>query len=41
MVVGDQARLEEGLAVIAGGVLDAAIGMAEDFGGGLPMQGKR
>ena len=32
---GDEARPGEGVAIISGGVLDPAIGVAEELGGGL------
>ena len=35
---GDEARPGQGVAIIGGGVLDSAIGVAEEFGGRLAMQ---
>ena len=35
---GDEAGPGQGMAVISGGILDPAIGVAEEFGGGLAMQ---
>ena len=34
---GDEAGPGQGMAVISGGILDPAIGVAEEFGGGLAM----
>ena len=34
---GDEAGLGQGMAIISGGVLDPAIGVAEELGGGLAM----